>query len=628
MRKLSGYAAWMVGAVAVAMSVYHLYARLTPYAPDQYALLFITLGFSLVLSFLLWPARAEQTLDRVPWTDLGLAALSLVCVGYMFARYDYVVNRFPTADPLSAADMTIGITATLLVLEAARRTIGASLSIVAIVFIAYALAGQWLPGWLNHRGLSLEIAVDQTYFTSEGIFGVPLAVAGTYVILFIIFGAFLEKSGAGQFFMNFANAIAGGARGGPGKVAVVSSSLFGTISGSAVANVMVDGWLTIPMMKKTGFKPEAAAAIEAVASTGGQIMPPIMGAAAFVMAEFLGATYMQIMVAAAIPALFYYGALFAAIHFNAVRSGLKGIPREELPILGQIIMRQGHLFLPVIVLLFLLFWGFTATYAAIVATASVIVIAALRKATRLSWRTCIVALREGAEHTVPVAMACAAAGIVIGIVLQTGLALRFTSFLVDLAGGNLIPALLITMVAGIILGMGMPTTPAYIMQAALLVPAIIKLGVAPLAAHMFAFYFSCLSAVTPPVALAVYAAASIGGAGLWKSGLQAVKFAAAGFIVPFFFIYNPALLFDGPWTEILRALVTGSIGVIALAAAMEAYFLRPASWFERVLFLAAAFLLIDPGLTTDIIGLGVLALGLLIQWLQNGRDARAAGARA
>jgi TRAP transporter 4TM/12TM fusion protein len=627
-RKLSGYAALVVGTIAVAMSVYHLYARLTPYAPDQHALLFITLAFSLVLSFLLWPARAEQTPERVPWSDLGLAVVSLVCVGYMFARYEYVVNRFPTADPLSPADMAVGIAATLLVLEAARRTIGASLSIVAIVFIAYALAGQWLPGWLHHRGLSLEIAIDQTYFTTEGIFGVPLAVAGTYVILFIIFGAFLEKSGAGQFFMNFANAIAGGARGGPGKVAVVSSSMFGTISGSAVANVMVDGWLTIPMMKKTGFKPEAAAAIEAVASTGGQIMPPIMGAAAFVMAEFLGATYAQVMMAAAIPALFYYGALFAAIHFNAVRSGLKGIPREELPILGQIIMRQGHLFMPVIVLLVLLFWGFTATYAAIVATASVILIASLRKGTRLDLRTCIVALREGAEHTIPVAMACAAAGIVIGIVLQTGLALRFTSFLVDLAGGNLIPALLITMVAGIILGMGMPTTPAYIMQAALLVPAIIKLGVEPMAAHMFAFYFSCLSAVTPPIALAVYAAASIGGAGLWKSGLQAVKFAAAGFIVPFFFIYNPALLFNGPWTEILRAIVTGSVGVISLAAAMEAYLLRPASWFERVLFLAAALLLIDPGFTTDIIGLGVLAVGLLLQWLRNGRDARAAGARA
>jgi TRAP transporter 4TM/12TM fusion protein len=492
----------------------------------------------------------------------------------------------------------------------------------------YGLAGPWLPGGLAHRGLSLEITIDQTYFTTEGIFGVPLGVAATYVILFIIFGAFLEKSGAGQFFMNFANAIAGGARGGPGKVSVVSSSLFGTISGSAVANVMVDGWLTIPMMKRTGFKAEAAAAIEAVASTGGQIMPPIMGAAAFVMAEFLGASYTQIMIAAAIPAIFYYGALFAAIHFNAVRSGLQGIPRNELPVLGHIIIRQGHLFLPVIVLLAFLLNGFTATYAAIVSAAFVVMISWLRRSTRIGVRGILDALREGAVHTVPVAMACAAAGIVIGIVLQTGLALRFTSFLVALAGGHLILALLMTMAAGIVLGMGMPTTPAYIMQAALLIPALIKLGVMPLAAHMFAFYFSCLSAVTPPVALAVYAAASIGRAGLWGAGLQAMKFAAAGFIVPFFFVYNPSLLFAGEWTEIGRALLTGTIGVIALAAGLEGYFIRTATWPERVLFLAAALLLIDPGVFTDLIGLSMLGLGLVMQKLRARAESVEAGVPA
>jgi TRAP transporter 4TM/12TM fusion protein len=475
------------------------------------------------------------------------------------------------------------------------------------------------------------------------------------VILFIIFGAFLEKSGAGQFFMNFANAIAGGARGGPGKVSVVSSSLFGTISGSAVANVMVDGWLTIPLMKKTGFKPEAAAAIEAVASTGGQIMPPIMGAAAFVMAEFLGASYAQVMIAAAIPAIFYYGALFAAIHFNAVRTGLRGIPRNELPVLGLIVRQQGHLFLPVLVILGLLLQGFTATYAlstAVVLYCSLlgtwswpfvvaagviwvigttpmlwalaavgVVLALIRPEGPLRVRQLLVhgiptGLKEGAEHTIPVAMACASAGIVIGIVLQTGLALRFTSFLIEVAGGHLIFALVITMLAGIVLGMGMPTTPAYIMQAALLIPAIIKLGVTPMAAHMFAFYFSCLSAVTPPVALAVYAAASIGGAGLWGSGLQAVKFAAAGFIVPYFFIYNPALLFDGSWTEIGRAVLTGSVGVIALAAGLEGYLTRAATRLERGLFLAAAFLLIDPGFVTDVLGATILAVGILLQWLR------------
>ena len=625
MRKLAGYAGFVVGVVAVSMSVYHVYARLTTYAPDQQALLFITLAFSLVLSFLVWPFRKEATPDRVPWADLALAAASLACVGYMFVNYDYIVSRFPTAHPLSPMDMAVGIVAIVLVLEATRRTIGAALPIVAISFLIYGFMGPWLPSWLYHRGLSLELTVDQTWFTTEGIFGTPMAVAGTYVILFIIFGTFLEKSGAGQFFMNFANAIAGGARGGPGKVSVVSSSLFGTISGSAVANVMVDGWLTIPMMKRAGFKPEAAAAIEAVASTGGQIMPPVMGAAAFVMAEFLGASYTQVMIAAAIPALFYYGALFAAIHFNAVRSGLRGLPREELPILGHIILRQGHLFLPVIVLLGLLLYGYTPTYGAIVATVALVAISWLRPATGLRWRACLEALRDGAAHTVPVAMACASAGIVIGIVLQTGLALRFTAFLVDLTYGSLLLALFITMVAGIILGMGMPTTPAYIMQAALLVPAVIKLGVPPMAAHMFAFYFSCLSAVTPPVALAVYAAASIGGAGLWRSGLQAMKFAAAGFIVPYFFVYNPALLFSGPWTEILRAVVTGSIGVVALAASLEGYLLRTATWFERALLLAAALMLIDPGAVTDIVGLGVLGGVLLIQKVWAPRPAAEGG---
>jgi TRAP transporter 4TM/12TM fusion protein len=621
-RTLAGYSGVVVGVIAVTMAVYHVYARLTWYAPDQQALVYITLGQSLVLAFLLYPARRAGAAPAVPWTDLLLATLSLVCVGYMFGSYDYIVNRFPTAQPLAPSDMVIGALAILLVLEATRRTIGLSLPIVALCFIAYGLAGPWLPGIFRHRGLSLELTIDQTYFTTEGIFGIPLAVAGSYVILFIIFGAFLEKSGAGEFFMSFANAIAGGARGGPGKVSVVSSSLFGTISGSAVANVMVDGWLTIPLMKKTGFRPEAAAAIEAVASTGGQIMPPVMGAAAFVMAEFLGMSYSKVMLAALIPAFFYYGALFAAIHFNAVRTGLEGIPREELPRLGPLLRRQGHLILPVFVILGLLLVGYSATYAAIVSTASVIVISWLRPGRGLGGRACLAALREGALQTVPVAMACASAGIVIGIVLQTGLALRFTGFLVDLAGGHLMLALLVTMAAGIVLGMGMPTTPAYIMQASILIPAVIKLGVTPLAAHMFAFYFSCLSAVTPPVALAVYAAASIGGASLWGAGIQAVKFAAAGFIVPFFFVYSPALLFEGGWDQILQAMLTGTLGVIALAAALEGQLRRRATPLERGLFFAAAFLLIDPGAITDVIGLGLGGLALLLQTLRPAPDPR------
>jgi TRAP transporter 4TM/12TM fusion protein len=615
-RKLAGYPGLVVGVVGVVMALYHVYARLTPAAPDSLVLRVITLAFSLVLSFLLFPARTGRTPDRIPWSDLGLAALSLACLGYVFVYYGYVTTRFPTAHPLSPADMVVGTVATLLVIEATRRTLGAALSVLALAFIVYGVAGPWLPGVLRHKGLSWEILIDQTFFTSEGIFGIPLGVAGSYVILFIVFGAFLEKSGAGQFFMNFANAIAGGSRGGPGKVAVVSSSLFGTISGSAVANVMVDGWLTIPMMKRTGFKPEAAAAIEAVASTGGQIMPPVMGAASFVMAEFLGVPYSHIMLAAAIPALFYYGALFAAIHFNAARTGLQGIPRHELPDLRAILRLQGHLLVPVVVIFVLLLQGYTATYAAIVSTASVLVVSWLRATTRITLPKAIEALRDGAFQTVPVAMATAAAGIMIGIILQTGLAIRFTSFLVDMAGGALIVALLITMVAAVILGTALPTTPAYIMLAALLIPALIKLGVPPLAAHMFAFYFGCLSSVTPPECLAVYAAASISRCSVWGAGWQAVKFASAGFIVPFFFVYSPALLFEGPWVEIGRAVVTGTIGVIALAAALEGYLRRRASWGERGLFIVAAFLLIDPGLYSDLAGLAALTAGLASQKLR------------
>ena len=672
MRKLTGYAGVAVGVVGVVMSLYHVYARLTPAAPDALVLRFIALAFCLVLAFFLFPLRATTPLDEestrlttsdapasaVPWLDLGLAGVSLACMSYFFIRYDYITQRYPTAHPLERMDFVVGTVLVLLVLEATRRTLGLALPILALCFITYALAGPWLIGPLRHKGLSYEIMLDQTVFTSEGLFGIPLGVAASYVILFIIFGAFLEKSGAGQFFMHLANALAGAQRGGPGKVSVVSSSMFGTISGSAVANVMVDGWLTIPMMKRTGFKPEAAAAVEAVASTGGQIMPPVMGAASFVMAEFLGVPYSTVMLAALIPAVFYYGALFSAIHFNASRAGLRGIPKNELPRLSEVLWRDGHLLAPVIVIFLLLLEGFTATYAALVATLAVVyawllgrwvwpmlglavalwqlnapvwawvalaaagLIAALSRRNGLeNLRHLVVhdgprALRDGAYQTVPVAMATATAGIMIGLILQTGLAIRFTSFLVEFAGGQLFVALVITMIAAVILGTALPTTPAYIMLAALLIPALIKLGVPPLAAHMFAFYFGCLSAVTPPECLAVYAAASISRCSVWGAGRQAVKFAAAGFIVPFFFVYYPALLFQGGWAEIALAVASGGVGVIALAAGLEGYLVRSATWVERALFLAAALCLINPGLVTDAVGLILLFGGYASQKLR------------
>jgi len=628
-RNPAGIVGKLIALTAVVMSLYHIYYRLVPslnipVAPgfvirigpvDSLVLRDIHLLFSLVLVFFLYPLRKGLG-PRIPVYDLIFAALSVVVTGYLLVRYEYVVTRFATVHPLEPADFVMAGLAILLVLEATRRSIGLALPVTALAFIAYGFLGPYLPGFLNHRGMSLELILDQTYLTTEGIFGIPLGVSATYVILFVIFGAFLEKSGAGQFFMNFANALMGRSRGGPGKVAVVSSSLFGTISGSAVANVMVDGWLTIPMMKRTGFKAESAAAIEATASTGGQIMPPVMGAAAFVMAEFVGKPYSQIALHAAIPAVLYYVALFAAIHFEAIKTGLRGLSREEVPPLLGVLWRQGHLLVPVIILFVLLVQGYTASYAALVATAAVIVLSWLRKESRITPARAVEALKEGALNTLPVAMATACAGIIIGIILQTGLALKFTSFLLSAAGGTLIPVLVITMVAGLILGMGMPTTPAYIVQAALLAPAIERLGVDRTAAHMFIFYYSCLSAVSPPVALAVYAAASIGHANLWKAGLQAMKFAAAGFIVPFFFVFNPELLMMGEPAQVVRATITSTVGSVVLAAGLQGYFLRPANLIERLLFIAGALLLIDPGLTTDIIGVVLVVVGLVLQRLR------------
>ncbi len=621
--KLTGPVARVACALAIAMSVYHIYVVATG-TPEAIIFRGTHLLFALLLILLTLPNGARTRGRTVGWAaDLALMALSVAAVGYLFANYEYVVTRIYYADPLRTGDVIFGALAVLLVLEAARRTTGWVLPLTAVVFLAYAFLGPWLPGLLAHPGFSLELVLDQLYLTTEGIFGIPLAVSATYVIVFVVFGSFLAASGVGQFFTDFATALTGGSRGGPGKVSVVSSTLFGTVSGSAVANVMVDGWLTIPLMKRAGFKPAFAAAVEATASTGGQIMPPVMGAAAFVMAEFTGIPYIQIAKHALIPALLYYVALFFSIHFEALRSDLKGVPKADLPGLSEVLLRRGHLFLPVFVILGFMVAGFTATYAALWATASVVVLSWLRRETRMGPRRILTALEDGARNTLPVAATCAVAGIIVGVVALTGVGLRFTSLVMALAGSHLVLALLLTMAAGLVLGMGMPTTPAYIVQAALLIPALIKLGVPEIAAHMFVFYFACLSAITPPVALAVYAAAGIGGARLWESGVEAVKAGAAGFIVPYMFVFGPALLLIGDAAHIAWAVVTATTGAVALAASLRGYLLRSATWLERALLAASALLLIDPGLVTDAIGLGCLAAAVLSQVLRGRRAAAA-----
>jgi TRAP transporter 4TM/12TM fusion protein len=612
-----------ISVIAVAMSLYHVYA-IAVAPPEAMVFRGVHLAFAMVLVFLLfpWRSRGEEgsTGGRTGPLDWIGAVLSVIVVGYLLVEYEYVTTRIYYVDDLRPADWILGLLTILLVLEATRRVIGWALPLTAIVFLAWGLLVSKADP---------QLVVDQLYLTTEGIFGPTLGVSAAYVLVFVLFGSFMERTGIGQLFMDFALSLTGNTAGGPGKVSVVSSSLFGTISGSAVANVMVDGPITIPLMKRSGFRPHFAAGVEAVASTGGQIMPPIMGAAAFVMAEFLQVSYFQVTLWALIPALLYYVACFGAVHFEAKRQGLLGVPREMLPQLGRVMRERGHLFIPVAVILFGMMLSYSAPLCALAGTAATVPVALLRRATRagITWRTIWDALEEGARNALSVAMACACAGIVIGMITLTGLGLTFTQLLVEISQETLILALVLTAAAGIVLGMGMPTTPAYIVMVSLLVPALIKLGVITPAAHMFAFYFAILSAITPPVALATFAAASLAQADLWKAGWASLKIGAAGFIVPFMFVYSPELLLIGEWPSVLRSIVTASIGILCLAAGLHGYFLRAAAPWERVALLVAAVLFVIPNWVLDLGGVALLGLVCAVQWAGRDRAATVAGPR-
>jgi len=603
---------WISSGIAVGMASYHLYTGAFG-APEALLHRSIHLLFTMTLVFIVYPSFRDRS-HR--WLDFFLLALSASALVYLFWNYEYFITRYPYVHPLNPADLILGIALVILLLEAARRSIGMAMPMTAIFFVLYAYAGPYMPGLLHHAGVNTETIIDQLYMTTEGIFGIPLGVSATYVILFVIFGAFLERSGGGKFFMDLAAATTGKTRGGPGKIAVVSSSLFGTISGSAVANVMVTGQFTIPMMKRTGFSSHFAGAVEATASTGGQIMPPVMGAAAFVMAEFTDTPYLTVCKHALLPAVLYFLSVFMAIHFEALRTNLKGMA-EDAPRLLAVLLGEGHLLIPVIVIVYFMFAGYTPMYACIFSILSVILLANLKRMTRMGLFKILRALEEGAKGTLSVAVACACAGIVIGVINLTGLGLKFTSFVLFLAGESLAPALLFTMVAGIILGMGLPTTAAYIVMAALLVPALVKLGIPMIAAHMFAFYYAIISCITPPVALAVYAGAGLAGANMWRTGWAAVRIGAPGFIIPFMFAYAPSLLFIGSPTTVLLSMVTASVGVVMLAGGMIGWFFRETNLMERIMLLSGAILLIKPGLYTDLIGLALLAGIILSQKLRS-----------
>ena len=590
--------------VAVLMVIYHVWA-IAFGTPEAVWFRGTHLLFAMTLVFIIH--RRSGAPEGLPSAlDLVLLVVAAAPILYLFVNYDYIVNRIFYVDELTTMDMIMGVVMTVMVLEAARRVIGWALPITAIVFLFY---GLFIARLEPMRML------DQLYMTTEGIFGIPLSVSAAYVLIFVLFGSFMERTGTGQLFMDFAMSLTGSTAGGPGKVSCVSSALFGTISGSAVANVMVDGPITIPLMKRSGFPSHFAAGVEAVASTGGQIMPPIMGAAAFVMAEFLGVSYGQVVIWAIIPAVLYYIACFAAVHFEAKRRGIVGVPRSELPKLGAVMRERGHMFLPVVAILVVMYSGFSAPMAALAGVVACFPVAAFRQSTRhyVTFSNLIAACVDGAKNALSVAMACAAAGVVIAVVTLSGLGIVFTQYVVHLSQNFLLLALVFTMIAGIVLGMGMPTTPAYIIMTALLVPAIVKFGVIVPAAHMFAFYFAILSAITPPVALAVFAAAGLAKSDLWATGLAAVRIAATSFIVPFMFVYEPELLMIGDWPNIIWASLTASAGVIVFAAGLHGYFITHSARWQSALLAVAGLLLIDPHVITSVIGAVITACVVVTQ---------------
>ena len=557
--------------------------------------------------------RASESRLRRSVVDFCLMTGAFGVVFYHVVFHEAVANRW---GELTEIEYWLAIGCIAALLEATRRAIGWAIVILALVFLLYAMLGPYLPGMLAHRGYSMERVLAQLYLGGGGIFGTPLGVSATFVILIIIYGAFLEHSGAGRVLMDIATGATGRSRGGPAKASVVGSSLMGMISGTAVANVLTTGTISIPLMKRNGYQPHVAGAVEAVASTGGQLMPPVMGAAAFIMADMIERPYLDIARAAIIPAVLYYVVLFTVVHLEAVKRGIPVPDRAELPGVVRTVRSGGHLLLSLPVFVYLLLIGYSVMYAAFWAVVVAVGASFLRRSSMLSPRRFVAALVSGVDAIIPVAVACATAGIIIGVISLTGLGLKFSTLVVTVSGGNLIVALVLTMIASLILGMGLPTAAAYILVATLVAPALVEMGVDLMAAHLFVFYGAMLSSITPPVALAAYAAAGLAGANPMRIALTAVSFGAAAFVVPLFFVYDTALIGVGSPPAIGVALGTGVVGALCIAATIQGWALVRTRWFERIAFGVAAACLISPSPQADLAGLGLALVTLIPQYLR------------
>lgn len=627
LRKLTGKVALFITIVAILMSAFHLFTAWhgTLLAMKQRSLHLI---FAFTLGFALYPGFKNSSKDKIDIMDWVLMILSIGVWGYIFFNVEAIALK---GGQMSTTDMVLGVLAVLLTLEVTRRVVGPELPIVTIVFLLFAYFGRSLPGVFAHRGFNVTRIVSHMYMTTEGIMGTPLGVSSTFVFMFILFGSFLDKTGVGEFFIDFAYALTGSTRSGPAMTSVLSSGLMGSISGSSVANTVTTGAFTIPLMKSVGYKPHYAGAVEATASTGGQIMPPVMGAAAFIMADFTGFPYISIVKAAIIPAVLYYIAVGTMVHLEACKLGLKGMPRESLPKVSNILRKQGYLTLPLIAIIFMLVKQYPPTMAALTGIVIGVVVAfaasLIKKDNSFTPKDILGAMEAGAKGAVGVACACACAGMIVGVVTLTGFGLKIAEVIVLIAKGKLIPTLFLTMISSIILGMGLPTTAKYIVLATMAVPAITKLGVNLMSAHLFILYFGVVADVTPPVALAAYAGAGIAGANSMKTGFQAFKLAIGAFIIPYIFVINPHLIMVDsvvgttvnwlPITAAIPTIVTALIGTICLAGTVESYLFGNLKIWQRVILLGAAFALLDPKLLTDAIGLGALAVIFVTQKLLN-----------
>ena len=545
--------------------------------------------------------------------DLVLGVCGFAVAAYLITIYGTLM-RNSTGTPFAPIGISIAAVAgTLLIMELTRRVAGLALVIIATIFLIYVFAGQYLPGFLNSPAISWQRFFSQVY-TDAGILGPTTAVSSTYIILFIIFAAFLQASKVGDYFVNFAFAAAGRSRGGPAKVAIFASGLMGMINGTSAGNVVATGSLTIPLMKKVGYKKQTAGAVEAAASTGGQIMPPIMGAGAFIMAEITGIPYTEIAVAAIIPAVLYFVSVYFMVDFEAAKLGMRGMREDELPKLGQM-ARRAFLFLPIVILIYALFMGYSVIRAGTLATIAAAVVSWLTPY-RMGLRSIIRAFELAGVMSIQIIAVCACAGIIVGVISLTGVGARFSSVLLGIADASQLLALFFAMCIAILLGMGMPTTAAYAVAASVVAPGLVQLGIPTLTAHFFVFYFAVLSAITPPVALASYAAAGISGANPMETSVASFKIGIAAFIVPFMFFYNSAILMDGTWFEVIRAGITATVGVFLLSAGVQGWFIGGrAAWFLRVGLLAAALFMIEGGLLTDLIGVGFAIAIFLVQKL-------------